>query len=268
MVGQQADLHSVASLERLAEQLKAAPAAIDACLRETEDTLLPRLRRLERAVEHARDTLRRAERALEATESTSGDDDDSEDGSAVAAAEAAVEEARANLARIENAVSDVKNALGRYKAAAADLSASKSGVLTQGAAYVSERVKAAREYLSLQSSGENAPTMAGLGARVMDVAQVGSFVAQAAIGVTGFLHDVGVLNNPPAPSSQDTEPLQQLVDQRAKKMVDQGAEWLGVAREAENQTRRQEIETAERNNAGPRVELFDPNLESDKDRSG
>lgn len=263
----QADLRSVASLEKLAETLNAAPASIEACLRETEDSLLPRLRELERAVENARDALRRAERSLESAQSTARDGNHEDDGrSDLAAAETAVEEARERLERIENAVADVRQALGRYKATAADLSTAKAGVLAQGAAYLFERVNAAHDYLSVRPSSENGTATAaqpvngtsGTDSRPLATraAEAVIFLGTLATQLSGAAYDVALLNDEFRQNHRLDAQTERLMD-----MLDQ-ADGVSFELETEDQARKRQIEMAVRTDASPQIALFDPSLGS------
>lgn len=263
----QADLRSVSGLERLSEKLKAAPAAIEACLRETEESLLPRLRGLEHAVEQARDALRRAERALEAAqqEASYSDRDDGDNGrAALAAAETSVEDARERLERIENAVAEVRQALGRYKAVASDLSAAKSGVLAQGAVYLSERVHAAHDYLSVRSANGSGADSGPNGVRSSNasdgnalatkVAETVFFLGTVATQISGVAYDIAMLNDETRQNHRLDPQTEQLME-----MLDQ-ADGVSFALETEDRGRKRQIEIALRDDASPQVTLFDPTL--------
>lgn len=268
MAGVQADLRSVASIEALATTMAAAPAAIDGALREAEDALSPRLRGLERALEHARDSLRRAERRLEDAERAAYSSDNGRDADhgAVAAAQASVDEAQALLHRMENAFADVQTALGRYKSAAAGLSATRSGTVAQGVAYLSERVMAAHEYLALQASASSSHSAGGasapdaperpLATRAVEAVLHLSTAAQL---VTGMAYDVtSILDERRANLSPDQQ-TQQLVD-----LLD-GAEGVALGREAEEAARKRQIDVAVKADASPQVTLFDPEIGRWKD---
>jgi hypothetical protein len=143
----QAFVNDTQPLRILEEKTAQLSVYIARTIADVEADVGPRLRRLEQAVEAARDAVRDAENAY-----YRACDDDDEDGNVSDAAAAELAEARERLARLLRVVEIVKGALRDYKNAARNLADSRRGLLPGASAYMAERLHALDVYLALQMS--------------------------------------------------------------------------------------------------------------------
>jgi len=108
-------------LQPLLQSLSGMPNAIERGLQSCEETLAPRLRRLERAAEAAREAVRRAAQASHVEGEGEHEDECRRE------RERVFEAAREHLERIDRAMEQVRNKLMRYRSAACAAADAKGG---------------------------------------------------------------------------------------------------------------------------------------------
>jgi hypothetical protein len=182
----QAYLADVNALRSLADCVSHLPGHISRAIQEAEADAAPRLRRLERAAERAREYLRQAEDAYH-----SASDEDRDE------AYDALQEARDRVSRIEGAVDRVRNSLRRYKSCARDLDEARRGLLMGASGYLSERILAVERYLALRPDGNATPVRS---------ASVG------ASGAAGDLYPLQSMVDTPLPKGFMWVPIAEIVE--------------------------------------------------------
>lgn len=153
MTDQQAELHDVEPLEALAGAIERLPGHVAEQLAEAEAEFMPRLRRLRRAEDAAREAVRAAQAAVAEAE----DDDERR------AAERWLEEAEDAKRRLDAAIVEVHAALGRYKAEARELDNARRGIFPAAGRHLQTVIANARAYsaVSVPSGGGAAASGGG-----------------------------------------------------------------------------------------------------------